>query len=166
MGVRLIAMRRVLRDDGSLYLHCDPTASHYLKALLDAIFGRRQFQNEFIWYYSGGGASKKRWARKHDLLLFYTKGKEWTFNADDVRTEYKWDKGQRRADGSERDYNKGKLPDDVFEHHSIMPWAKEHTGYPTQKPIPLYERIVRASSNEGDIVLDPLLRLCDHARSG
>ena len=154
MGVRLLEMRRVLREDGSIYLHCDPTASHYLKELMDAIFGRKNFQNEFVWYYSGGGASKRRWARKHDLMFFYTKGKKWTFNYDDVRTDHKWDKGQKRADGSERD-SKDKLADDVFEHHSIMPWARERMGYPTQKPLALYKRIIKASSNEGDRVLDP-----------
>ena len=155
MGVRLIAMHRVLKPTGSLYLHCDPTASHYLKALLDAIFGRRNFQNEFVWYYSGGGASKKRWARKHDILLFYAKTAQWTFHADAVRVPYKWTDGQRRADGSTRDYAKGKLPDDVLEQHGLMPWAKEHSGFPTQKPLALYERIIKASSNAGDVVLDP-----------
>ena len=155
MGVRLLEMRRVLRDDGSIYLHCDPTASHYLKELMDAIFGRRQFQNEFIWYYSGGGASKRRWARKHDVLLFYAKGKQWTFNADAVRVPYKWTAGQRRADGSARDYSRGKLPDDVLQHHALMPWSREHSGFPTQKPLALYERIIAASSNPGDFVLDP-----------
>ena len=155
MGVRLLEMQRVLRDGGSIYLHCDPTASHYLKELMDAIFGRRQFQNEFIWYYSGGGASKRRWARKHDVLLFYAKGKQWTFNADAVRVPYKWTAGQRRADGSARDYSRGKLPDDVLQHHALMPWSREHSGFPTQKPLALYERIIAASSNPGDLVLDP-----------
>lgn len=155
MGVRLLAMHRVLKKTGSLYLHCDPTASHYLKMLLDGIFGKDRFQNEFIWYYSGGGASKKRWARKHDVLLFYTRGRTWTFNADAVRVPYKWQAGQPRADGSERDHQKGKLADDVWEYHSLMPWAKEKIGYPTQKPLDLYERIIKASSNPGDIVLDP-----------
>ena len=69
MAVRLIEMRRVLRADGSLYLHCDPTASHYLKALLDAIFGKRNFQNEIIWCYRGGGVPKTAFARKHDLIF-------------------------------------------------------------------------------------------------
>ena len=155
MAVRLLEMHRVLKPTGSIYLHCDPTASHYLKLLMDGIFGKGQFQNEFIWYYSGGGASKKRWARKHDVILFYVKGKKWTFNSDDVRVGYKWTAGQRRADGSERQYSKGKLPDDVFEQHSLMPWAKERTGYPTQKPLALLERIIKASSNPGDLVLDP-----------
>ena len=73
MAVRLIEMRRVLRNDGSIYLHCDPTASHYLKQLMDAIFGKRNFQNEIVWAYNVGGKSSKRWARKHDIILFYAK---------------------------------------------------------------------------------------------
>ncbi|MCY3907778.1 MAG: DNA methyltransferase [Anaerolineaceae bacterium] len=155
LGVRLMEMHRVLRADGSLYLHIDHTAHGYVKCLLDGIFGWKNFQNEIVWYYSGGGASKRRFARKHDTLLFYSKSQQWTFNVDAIRVPHKWVSGQRRADGSERDYKKGKLPDDVIELHSIMPWAKERTGYPTQKPLALYRRIIEASSNEGDIVLDP-----------
>jgi site-specific DNA-methyltransferase (adenine-specific) len=150
-----VELRRVLKPTGSIYLHCDPTASHYLKMLMDAVFGAKSFQNEFIWYYSGGGASKSRWARKHDVILFYSKGPSWTFNADAVRVPYKWTDGQRRADGSGRDLEAGKLADDVWEHHGIMPWAKERLSYPTQKPEALLERIIRASSTEGDLVLDP-----------
>ena len=154
MGVRLLEIHRVLKPTGSFYLHCDPTASHYLKAMLDAIFGRKNFQNEFIWWYGGGGASKKRWGRKHDVILFYAKGERWTFNVDAVRVPHKWVSGQKRADGSERD-SRGKIPDDVIKTNSLMPWAKESTGYPTQKPISLYRRFIEASSNPGDFVLDP-----------
>lgn len=153
MAPRLVELRRVLKSTGSIYLHCDPTASHYLKMLMDAVLDSANFQNEFIWYYSGGGASTQRWARKHDVLLFYAKGKDWVFNADEVRVPYRWTDGQRRADGSGRDYKKGKLADDVWEHHSLMPWAGEKLGYPTQKPEALLERIIKASSNEGDLVL-------------
>ena len=155
MTERLVEIRRVMKPTGSIYLHCDPTASHYLKIVMDVIFGNASFQNEFVWHYSGGGASRKRWARKHDILLFYTYGKEWTFNVDAVRTPHKWDKGQKRADGSERDYSKGKIPDDVWRHHSLMPWSSERMGYPTQKPVALLDRIVKASSNPGDLVFDP-----------
>ena len=154
MGVRLLEMHRVLKPTGSLYLHCDPTASHYLKAMLDAIFGRKNFQNEFVWWYGGGGASKKRWGRKHDVILFYAKGSDWTFNLDAVRVPHKWVDGQRRADGSERD-PRGKIPDDVIKMNSLLPWANESTGYPTQKPISLYRRFIEASSNPGEVVLDP-----------
>ncbi len=75
MGVRLIEMRRVLRGDGSIYLHCDPTASHYLKMLMDGIFGAKGFRNEIIWKYGLGGSSKKMFSKKHDVILFYTKSK-------------------------------------------------------------------------------------------
>ena len=154
LGVRVIEMRRVLKPTGSLYLHIDHTAHAWVKTMCDAIFGRQHFQNEIVWYYSGGGASRSRWARKHDTLLFYTKSAKWTFNVEEVRAPHKWVDGQRRADGSERNPD-GKLPDDVIELHGIMPWAKEKTDYPTQKPLALYERIIKASSNEGDVVLDP-----------
>ena len=155
MAVRLLEMKRVLKETGSIYLHVDPTASHYLKMLMDAIFGHRNFRNEIVWWYGGGGASRKAWGRKHDTILFYTASNRWTFNVDAVREEHKWDRGQPRADGSDRDLSKGKLPDDVFHLHSVMPWSKERTGYPTQKPEKLLERIIAASSNEGDMVLDP-----------
>ena len=154
MSARLIELRRVMKPTASIYLHCDPTASHYLKMVMDCVFGRNQFQNEFIWHYGGGGAAKTRWGRKHDVLLFYSAGDSWTFNADDVRTPHKWVDGQKRADGSDRN-EKGKLADDVWQHHGVMPWSGERVGYPTQKPTALLERIIKASSNEGDVVLDP-----------
>lgn len=89
-------------------------------------------------------------------MLFYTKGDQWTFNADAVRVPHKWTAGQLRADGTTRDYRRGKLADDVFEYHSVMPWGaeKKRGGYPTQKPLVLLERIISASSNLGDLVLD------------
>ncbi len=155
MAIRLLEMRRILKPTGSLYLHCDPTASHYLKMLLDAIMGRKNFRNELVWYYSGGGASRKHWAKKHDVVLFYSKTDTWLFNIDAVRVPYKWQDGQLRADGSRRNYTSGKVPDDVFSLHSLMPWSRERTGYPTQKPLALLERIIQASSAEGDLILDP-----------
>ncbi len=154
MGVRLKHLKRVLKPTGSVYLHCDPTASHYLKMLMDAVFGHHNFQNEFIWHYGGGGASRKRWAKKHDVILFYSRGTRWAFNADAVRTPHKWTDGQKRADGSERN-EQGKLGEDVWSHHSLMPWSSERLGYPTQKPLVLLERIISASTNRGDLVLDP-----------
>lgn len=152
---RLLWIKWVMKPTASIYLHGDPAASHYLKIVMDVLFGRRNFQNEFIWYYSGGGASKKRWARKHDILLFYTNSKKWQFNVDAVRTPHKWDKGQLRADGSERDYAKGKIPDDVWQHHSLLPWSNEWLDFKTQKPLALLERVIKASSSPGDVVFDP-----------
>jgi DNA modification methylase len=166
MAPRLVELRRVLKKTGSLYLHCDPTASHYLKLLLDSVFGPHGFQNEIVWYYRGGGISKTRFGRRHDTLLFYTKGDEWTFNADEVRTPYSQESLERlkytaRAFRGDKVYDNyvpnplGKHPDDVWELQPIMPSAKQRLGYPTQKPEPLLERIILASSNPGDVVLDP-----------
>ena len=143
MGVRLLEMRRILKPTGSIYFHCDPVMSHSVKMLMDAIFGRENFMNEIIWYYGGGGASTKRWGRKHDVIFFYRKSDECVFNADAVRRPHKLD------------YEKGALADDVFIHHGVIPWSKERTGYPTQKPLVLLQRLILASSSEGDLVLDP-----------
>ena len=155
MGARLAEIHRILKPSGSVYYHCDPTMSHGVKLLMDAIFGRANFRNEVIWYYGGGGASKRQWGRKHDVILFYSKSRKWIFNADAVRRPHKWDKGQLRADGSGRDYEKGALPDDVYVRHGVMPWSKESVGYPTQKPLALLDRIIKASSPPDGLVLDP-----------
>ena len=165
MAVRLIAMRRVLRDDGSIYLHCDPTASHYLKELMDAVFGKQNFRNEIVWYYSDTpGRPKTAFARKHDIIFRYTASDTWLFNADNVRVpileaskrRYKTPRvlgGRSYVGGASAE--KGKIPDDVWQIAAVKGNAGERTGYPTQKPLALYERIILASSNEGDIVLDP-----------
>jgi DNA modification methylase len=166
MTARLVELHRVLKPTGSLYLHCDPTASHYLKIVLDAIFGPKQFQNEVIWHYRGAGVSPRRWGRRHDVILFYAKGDTWTFNVDPVREPYseasmerlkykaKAFRGDKVYDNYEPNAG-GKHPDDVFHMQPIMPSDKRRLGYPTQKPLELLERILLASSNEGDVVLDP-----------
>ena len=172
MGVRLIEMRRVLRDDGSLYLHCDPTASHYLKALLDAIFGKQNFRNEIVWCYEVGGRSKRQFGRKHDVILYFARSATTAFNADAVRLPRRRThmKVERDADGREwqvkTDARTGKVYRYSMDAGALCPdwWLgiqqlnrsdRQRLGYPTQKPLALYERIIRASSNEGDIVLDP-----------
>ena len=166
MAVRLIAMRRLLKPTGSIYLHCDPTASHYLKELMDALFGKRMFRNEIVWCYRGGGVPRSGFARKHDLIFRYSKGKDMTFNVDAVRIPYSQESAERlrykarafRSSGTYDKYEqnpKGKHPEDWWEMQPIMPSSKARVGYPTQKPLPLYARIVAASSNEGDVVLDP-----------
>ncbi|MBI4722290.1 MAG: site-specific DNA-methyltransferase, partial [Candidatus Stahlbacteria bacterium] len=154
MRPRIVELYRVLKDTGSFYYHCDWHVGHYVKIMLDQIFGFNNFQNEIVWWYGGGGASKGRFGRKHDTIFFYSKSKKKIFNIDSVREPYKWTDGQKRADGSERNYAKGKIPDDVWNIHSVLPWSKEKQGYPTQKPEALLERIIKASSNEGDVVLD------------
>ncbi len=155
LGERLAAARDLLQPHGALFLHLDWHAVHYAKVLLDKLFGYDNFQNEFIWYYSGGGAAQQRFARKHDTILYYTKSdREWKFYADRVRTPYKWTDGQRRADGSARDYTRGKLADDVWQHNALLPWAEENIGYPTQKPLALLERLLLATTDDGDAVGD------------
>ena len=166
MAVRLLEMRRVLKPTGSLYLHCDPTASHYLKLLMDAVFGKDNFRNEVVWCYRGGGVPKSDFARKHDVLLRYSKTANVVFNVDAVRVSYSEDSTERlkykarafRESGTYENYEqnpKGKHPEDWWPMQPIMPSSKERIGYPTQKPLKLLDRIIRASSNEGAIVLDP-----------
>lgn len=166
MAPRLVELHRVLKPTGTLYLHCDPTASHYLKLLMDAVFGPTAFQNEVIWHYRGGGVSKERWGRRHDVLLFYAKGTTHAFNVDEVREPYSQDsldrlKYKAKSFRGDRVYDSyepnplGKHPDDVWDMQPIMPSAKERLGYPTQKPLALLDRVIKASSNPGDLVLDP-----------
>lgn len=166
MTSRLVELRRVLSPTGTLYLHCDPTASHYLKVMLDALFGPRNFRNEIIWAYRGGGVPKHDFAKRHDVIFRYSRSKQYAFNVDDVRLPYSADSAARlrykaKAFRGERVYEnyeqneKGKHPEDWWELQPIMPSAKERLGYPTQKPERLLERIVLASSSPGDLVLDP-----------
>ena len=161
LGVRLMEMHRVLREDGSLYLHCDPTASHYLKAMLDAIFGRKQFRNEIVWCYRGGGVPRNAFARKHDLIFAYAKSASSTFHKQyipysEASQRLVQSRGGVSIDGKERDLQRGAAMNDWWSDiNSLQTWSPERFGYPTQKPLALYERIIRASSNEGDIVLDP-----------
>lgn len=166
MRDRVMEMWRVLKPTGSLYLHCDWHAAHHLKVMLDDALGEEHFQNEIIWYYKGAGVSPRRWARRHDNILWYTKGKEWHFNPDPVRDEYAESTKERFSHyignvRGERDYGaqqlnpKGKHPDDVWQIKIVAPSAKDRLGYPTQKPEELLERIILSSSKAGDVVLDP-----------
>ena len=157
MAIRVIEMRRILKPTGALYLHCDHNANSYLRLTLDAIFGDDNFQNEIVWHYSTGGVSRRRYARKHDTLLFYSKSDKWTFNADAVRVP-RTEKAMRRAQNPRGARiavsDTHKLPEDVFTIQQLNPMALERTGYPTQKPVALAERIILASTNPGDVVLD------------
>ncbi len=143
MAMRLVEMRRVLINDGSIYLHCDPTSSHYVKQLMDAVFGIDNFRNEIIWSYGLGGSSPKRYSRKHDVILFYTRSDRYTFNKPQTPAKSQRLKGRMKG------------ATDVWDIPSLNNMAKERTGYPTQKPLALYERIIEASTNAGDFVLDP-----------
>jgi len=165
MSQRLIEMHRVLKDTGSIYLHCDPTASHYLKIILDEIFGKNNFVAEIIWYYSWGGRTFKRWNRKHDVIFHYSKTNNFVFNVNDVlderilketskkRLEYSGAMIMKNAD-TKADPNLIP-PTDVWYIATINAMSKERTGYPAQKPLALLHRIIKASSNEDDIVFDP-----------
>ena len=218
MAVRLIEMRRLLKPTGSLYLHCDPTASHYLKTLMDAIFGAKNFRNEVIWRRAKAkGLASTRFASNHDVILYYAKTNAPAWNpqyqahdADYVKKSYRhvepetgrryrldnlanpnknrpnltyeflgvtrvwrWTKErmqQAYEDGlvvqtkpggvpslkRYLDEQKGRAVDDLWmDFGTIQASAKEHVGYPTQKPLKLLERIIQASSNLGDTVLDP-----------
>ncbi len=154
MAQRIIQMHRVLRDTGSLYLHVDPTASHYLKIVLDQIFGKDGFRNEIIWSYRTGGASKKYWARKHDTILFYAKPK-YIHNAMKERIYYKQKTLAEDTDEVDKNHADVYVRDVWNNIKSLTSTSKERTGYPTQKPLALLKRIIRASSKKGDIVLDP-----------
>ncbi len=163
MAVRLFEMHRVLKPAGSIYLHCDPTASHYLKVIMDDLFGHENFRNEIVWrigWISGFKSQKKGWIRNHDTILYYTKNRHATksFNKeyipypeDYVRRDGKKPTG--RGIPIEDTWNCSET--DILNSIMIMSFTKEKTGYPTQKPLKLLERIIKASSNEGDMVLDP-----------
>ena len=225
MGVRLMEMRRVLKPDGTLYLHCDPTASHYLKAMLDAIFGWRNFRNEIVWQrtITRKGNLTRGLAADHDIILRYSKSGDFTWHSEAVTTPYdmenldektaskyknrdekgrlyqltsvtapvqdpnssltyevmgvtrtwRWTKKRMQQaieDGIVVKPPKGRIPRQIryldeqkgktlnsvwIDIPAVNSQAKERTGYGTQKPLPLYERIIAASSNPGDIVLDP-----------
>jgi site-specific DNA-methyltransferase (adenine-specific) len=142
---------RVLRTDGTLYLHLDYREVHYAKVLLDALFGRDCFLNEIIWAYDYGARTTKRWPAKHDTILVYVKDpQQYYFNSSDVDREPYMAPGLVTAAQAAR----GKLPTDVWWHTIVSPTGKEKTGYPTQKPEGIVRRMVQASSRPGDWVLD------------
>lgn len=215
MAARLVELHRVLRTDGALYLHCDDTASHYLKIILDAIFGTTSFRNEIIWKRTSSHSDANRYGRVHDVILYYCKGSDPTWNQlyqdyDDAYIEqyyrYEDDDGRRfmsdnltaaglSGGGYEYEWNgitrvwrlpetsmqklhdagliyytrnghprrkryldeaKGLPVQDVWtDIEALRSWHKEKLGFPTQKPLALLERIIEASSNEGDVILDP-----------
>lgn len=171
--IRLIEMKRVLKNTGSIFLHCDKTASHYLRVLLDEIFGSNNFQSEIIWSYKRWSNSKKGLLNSHQNIYFYSKSQKFKFNT--IYTDYSATTNidqilqQRKRDENGKciykrdeqgkiilDNEKKGVPlSDVWEIPFLNPKAKERVGYPTQKPILLLERIIEISTNENDIVLDP-----------
>ena len=160
MTLRIIELHKVLKPTGSFYLHCDPTASHYLKTVCDAVFGVKNFRNEIIWCYKLGGRPQKGFPKKHDIILFYSKSDEFHFFDDTIRVPYESDggyvkTGRKIVKGKVYEVNPlGKIPEDWWFLSALNRQSKERLGYPTQKPKALLERIIKACSNEGDIVLD------------
>jgi DNA modification methylase len=149
---RLREIRRVLAGTGTLYFHTDPRESHYVKLLLDELFGRECFLNEIVWAYDYGARPRRRWPAKHDTILVYVKDPErYHFDAEAVEREPYMAPGLVGAEKAAR----GKLPTDVWWHTIVSPTGREKTGYPTQKPAGVLRRIVQASSRPGDWCLDP-----------
>ena len=163
MVERLLQMKVILKPTGSLYLHCDPTASHYIKAMMDSIFGHHNFHNEIIWHYRRWTGKANRFQSLHDVLLFYTKTDRHTFNVlYDPYTEKSMKRKQNYHTRIKGDdvyvtsiNEKGVRAGDVWQIPVINSQAKERLGYATQKPLKLLDRIIKASSNEGDVVFDP-----------
>lgn len=157
---RLHLMHRLLAPDGTLYLHLDWHADHYARLLLDEIFGADRLLNEIIWVYHGPSPIRSAFKRKHDTILSYTKSENYTFNVEEVREPYnpntvKTFKSSSKAGfGKVPDLERGKVPEDWWYFPVVARLHKERTGYPTQKPEALLERIILASSNPDDIVAD------------
>ena len=147
---RLVEIHRVLGSHGSLYLHLDFRTAHYTRLLLDEIFGPERFLNEIIWAYDYGGRPRDRWPRKHDTILWYAKSDHWIFQRSEI------DRIPYLAPGlvGPEKAARGKLPTDTWWLTIVPTTGAERTGYPTQKPLALVRRIVRASSREGDLVAD------------
>ena len=173
MRERLLEIRRILKESGTVFLHCDSTASHYLRVLLDEIFGEDNFRSEIIWSYKRWSNSKKGLLAGHQTIFFYSKTSKYKFNTiycnyspttnldqilqervrnEDGKASYKRDMSGNIVIGKEK---RGVPLSDVWEIPFLNPKAKERTGYPTQKPIELLERIIKISTDEGDIILDP-----------
>ena len=165
MAVRLLEMKRILKPNGSVYLHCDPTASHHLKTLMDTVFGRENFRNEIIWSYRRWPSKGSQYQTMHDHILFYA-GQGNVFN---IEYEPPSESYLRRFKGKTQVLDpvsrtrklvidkptKGLPMRDVWNLSILAGSSKERTGYPTQKPLKLLDRIIETSTNESDIVLDP-----------
>jgi DNA modification methylase len=159
---RLVLMRKLLSEKGSLYLHIDWHLGHYVKILLDDVFGKENFRNEIIWCYRQGGRSESNYSQKHDTIYWYSKSNsQWVFNGDSVRIPYEGTGGYQTSgrgvviNGKVYKPNElGKIPEDWWDIPAIPPMSMERIGYATQKPEKLIERIIKASSSENSIVLD------------
>jgi site-specific DNA-methyltransferase (adenine-specific) len=166
MAPRLVELHRALKTTGSIYLHCDPTASHYLKLLMDAVFGPNNFRNEIIWWYRKWSKSTRQFLRNHDVIMFYAKGPANSFNVLRVPLA---ESTMKRFGGRKQDFadesrtrkialeeeSEGGFRPDVWSINLLPAASAERLGYPTQKPEALLDLIIKASSIEGDTVLDP-----------
>ena len=159
MAERLALLRMMLKETGSIYLHCDPTASHYLKMLMDDIFGAKNFRNEIVWGYRTQGVAKRWWPRKHDYILYYVKDHKSNPTFKPLMERQIYEKPFRHTKKDEMGkYYVDTYKRDVWDHDETRPpisQSLERTGFKTQKPLALLKRIIEASSNEGDVVLDP-----------
>ena len=168
MSIRIYYMRKLLKETGSFYLHCDPTMSHYLKILLDIIFGVKNFRNEIVWSYNKWAVAQNHLSKNHDIVLFYTKRDKYKYNQlyqerskstkkrfgnKKIQSAFSQD-GKRKPSQTGEEISKGVIMSDYWSIPIIAPSAKERLGYQTQKPEALLERIIKASSNEGDVVAD------------
>ena len=157
LNARLLEMKRLLKPTGSIYVHLDWHASHYVKVEMDKIFGYDNFQNEIIWHYQTGGASKNRFSKKHDNILWYSKSHRYKYYGDRIkvpRTEKALERARNPKGARISIDNTDKNPNDVLTIQQMNPMAKERIGYPTQKPEELIEKFLLASSDEGDVVAD------------
>ncbi|MCL1939131.1 MAG: site-specific DNA-methyltransferase [Desulfovibrionaceae bacterium] len=160
MHERLLLLRDLLAPDGSLFLHCDHRTAPHLRLLLDEVFGPERFLGDIVWHYTGGGRARRWFSRKHDRILHYARSASWTFNPDAVRVPYKPTSAYAKSGITSR-AGKRYLPDprgtpvdDVWDIPMINPLSFERSGYPTQKPESLLERIILAASEPGDLVAD------------
>ena len=157
---RLALMRDLLEPTGTLYVHLDWHYVHYVKVVLDRLFGRERFLNEIIWCYHGPSPITSAFKRKHDTILVYTRSKEYVFNADAVRVPYDrstvetFASSPKAGFGKVPDLERGKVPEDWWYFPVVARLHNERVGYETQKPHALLERIIKASSNPGDAVAD------------
>jgi len=162
LRVRLVLCREILAQSGSIFVHLDWRTSHATKLIMDEIFGPENFRNEIIWWYHDpSGYTKKNYMRKHDTILFYSKSDDYKFNMEEVRVPYskgtmnQAEKGVISFGRKTKVNPRGKPPEDVWEVPIINSQAKERLGYPTQKPLALLERIIKGSSDPGELVIDP-----------
>ncbi|MFZ4125035.1 MAG: DNA methyltransferase [Rickettsiales bacterium] len=158
---RLVLMRDLLADDGSIFVHCDYRVNAFIRLILNEVFGNSNIINEIVWCYRQGGRAINSYGQKHDTLLWFSKSSEHIFNADPVRVPYEGTGGYQTSGKGVKIGGKvylpnelGKIPEDWWDIAAIPPMSKERIGYPTQKPEELLERIIKGSSSEGDIVAD------------